>query len=337
MVFEHVRAGLPDAFDDLDDTDPAVLSAVARIRRECTEAKEALSADTEVSIPVLLPAARGSVRLHRSEFEEMIRPQVEETVEALRRAVDSAGLAPEQLSAVLLVGGSSRIPLVAQLVSEQLGRPVAVDADPKNAIAKGAALAVSPKPSVTWPEAAIPPVRRAGGRRRRGDRPGRPAPAGAGGRAGGRRRWPPLGWPRRPGRPPLPGARPPGRPPGPAAQLGAARHPTALPSPASGGPASRSSRPAGGRRAPPARRRPGPRVGRHAVLRRRRPAPTSPGPGHQDREDAARAGTGRGRPLGRPGAGPPALGLYVGAAGLAAVALIVVVMLWWPDYRPGSA
>ena len=58
-VFEHVRAGMPDAFAGLDDTDPAVLSAVARLRRECTEAKEALSSDTEVSIPVLLPAARG--------------------------------------------------------------------------------------------------------------------------------------------------------------------------------------------------------------------------------------------------------------------------------------
>ncbi|WP_219416333.1 Hsp70 family protein [Pseudonocardia nigra] len=143
-VFEHVREGLPEAFDGLDDTDPAVLSAVAAIRRECAEAKEALSSDTEVSIPVLTPAAQGSVRLHRSEFEAMIRPQVEETVDALRRAVTSAGLAPEQLSAVLLVGGSSRIPLVGQLVSEQLGRPVAVDADPKNAIAKGAVLSLAP-------------------------------------------------------------------------------------------------------------------------------------------------------------------------------------------------
>lgn len=144
-VFDHVRDGVPDAFDELDDTDPAVLSAMARIRRECAEAKEALSSDTEVTIPVLLPGSRGSVRLHRSEFEALIRPQVEETVTALRRAVVSAGLEPEQLTAVLLVGGSSRIPLVAQLVSEQLGRPVAVDADPKNAIAKGAALAISPE------------------------------------------------------------------------------------------------------------------------------------------------------------------------------------------------
>jgi actin-like ATPase involved in cell morphogenesis len=144
-VFEHVLEGMPDAFAQLDDTDPAVLSAVARIRRECTEAKEALSSDTEVSIPVLLPSARGSVRLHRSEFEAMIGPQVEDTVAALRSAVISAGYAPDQLSAVLLVGGSSRIPLVAQLVSEQLGRPVAVDADPKNAIAKGAALSLVPQ------------------------------------------------------------------------------------------------------------------------------------------------------------------------------------------------
>ncbi|HXV94506.1 MAG TPA: Hsp70 family protein [Pseudonocardia sp.] len=171
VVFEHVREGLPDAFDGLDDTDPAVLSAVARVRRECTEAKEALSSDTEVSIPVLMPGSRGSVRLHRSEFEAMIRPQVEETVTALRRAVASAGLTPEQLSAVLLVGGSSRIPLVAQLVSEQLGRPVAVDADPKNAIAKGAALALSPTGGTGAMPAATPGPRNGPG--------GRPGMAGA--------------------------------------------------------------------------------------------------------------------------------------------------------------
>jgi molecular chaperone DnaK len=157
-VFEHVYTGLPEAFADLDETDPAVLAAVARVRRECTEAKEALSSDTEVSIPVLMPAGRGSVRLHRSEFEAMIRPQVEETVSALRAAVTSAGLSPEELTAVLLVGGSSRVPLVAQLVSEQLGRPVAVDADPKNAIAKGAALAISPTPTASWPGVEIEPV-----------------------------------------------------------------------------------------------------------------------------------------------------------------------------------
>ncbi|MGE0300983.1 Hsp70 family protein [Pseudonocardia sp.] len=157
-VFDHVRAGMPGVFDALDDADPAVLAAVARVRRDCTEAKEALSADTEVSIPVLLPEARGSVRLHRSEFEQMIHSQVEDTVAALRRAIGSAGFTPEQLSAVLLVGGSSRVPLVSQLVSEELGRPVAVDADPKNAIAKGAALALTPNAGSTGANPAHEPA-----------------------------------------------------------------------------------------------------------------------------------------------------------------------------------
>jgi actin-like ATPase involved in cell morphogenesis len=161
-VFDHVRAAMPDAFAALDDTDPAVLSAVASVRRECSEAKEALSADTEVTIPVLLPGAQGSVRLHRTEFESMIRPQIEETVAALRRAVASAGMTPEQLTAVLLVGGSSRIPLVAQLVSEQLGRPVAVDADPKNAIALGAALSLDPGAASGGTGAFVPQPRGAG-------------------------------------------------------------------------------------------------------------------------------------------------------------------------------
>ena len=165
VVFQHVVAGMPDAFEGLDETDPAVLSAIAAIRRECVEAKEALSSDTEVSIPVLTPAAQGSVRMHRSEFEAAIRPQVEETVDALQRAVASAGLAPQQLSAVLLVGGSSRIPLVGQLVSELLGRPVSVDADPKNAIAMGAVLSLQPTPSTTGPRPRVPAPRAGGSAR----------------------------------------------------------------------------------------------------------------------------------------------------------------------------
>ncbi len=74
----------------------------------------------------------------------MIRPRVVQTVEALRRALRSADVEPGDLDAVLLVGGSSRIPLVAQLVSAELGRPVAIDADPKAAIALGAALCALP-------------------------------------------------------------------------------------------------------------------------------------------------------------------------------------------------
>jgi actin-like ATPase involved in cell morphogenesis len=157
VVFGHVRDSLGGQLDNLDPEDPDVLSAVARLRRECVEAKEALSSDTEATIPVLLPDLRTQTRLVRAEFEAMIRPALEETIVALRRAVISAGLRPDDLSAVLLVGGSSRIPLVSQLVSDELGRPVAVDADPKTAIAMGAALAISPQPQAAR-QAPAPPA-----------------------------------------------------------------------------------------------------------------------------------------------------------------------------------
>ncbi|MGH3779527.1 MAG: Hsp70 family protein, partial [Pseudonocardiaceae bacterium] len=143
VIMGHVLAAVP-ALAGLDPEDPAVLAAMVALRRECTEAKEALSSDTEVTIPVLAPGVASRVRLVRAEFEDMIRPQVVQTVEALRRAVRSAGVEPDDLDAVLLVGGSSRVPLVAQLVSAELGRPVAIDADPNAAIALGAALCALP-------------------------------------------------------------------------------------------------------------------------------------------------------------------------------------------------
>lgn len=148
-VVDHVRAAAPQAFAALAENDPDSWTAMARLRRDCHEAKEALSADTEVSIPVWLGEVRTTVRLHRSDLEERIRPRLEESVEALRRAIASAGLAASGPSVVLLVGGSSRVPLVSQLVSTELGRPVQVDADPKNAIAKGAVLALGPADPVT--------------------------------------------------------------------------------------------------------------------------------------------------------------------------------------------
>jgi actin-like ATPase involved in cell morphogenesis len=153
-VYHHVARSLEGALEQLDEDDPAAMAAAARLRQECIEAKEALSTDTDVSIPVLLPNIQTEVRLTRAEFEAMIRPSLQDSTRALRRALDSAGVAPEQVSAVLLVGGSSRIPLVAQMVSADLGRPVAVDADPKHAIALGTALAAAQAGGLAKPAAA---------------------------------------------------------------------------------------------------------------------------------------------------------------------------------------
>ncbi|MDQ0799916.1 Hsp70 family protein [Arthrobacter sp. SLBN-112] len=140
-VFRYVAEHTGNALTDPDLTDPAVMGALTRLRRECVEAKEALSADSEATIPVLLPGVQQQVRLVRAEFEALIEEPVRDTVDALEQSLSRLRLEPADLSAVLLIGGSSRIPLVAQLVSEQLDRPIAVDADPKSSICLGAAVA----------------------------------------------------------------------------------------------------------------------------------------------------------------------------------------------------
>ena len=158
-VFAHVRAAVGPQWTSLDFDDPMVRTAAAALRRECTEAKEALSADTEVTIPVMLPGVSMRVRMVRTELEQLVAPAIAETVEAMRRACASAGLRPEDLSAILLAGGSSRIPLVAQQVSDALDRPVTADADPKAIVASGAALSIAPvtvEPlSISLPSATI--------------------------------------------------------------------------------------------------------------------------------------------------------------------------------------
>ena len=73
--------------------------------------------------PCSCPSLQTEVRLTRGEFETMIRPSVASTIASLQRALESADISAEQVDTVLLVGGSSRIPLVSQMVSGELGRP----------------------------------------------------------------------------------------------------------------------------------------------------------------------------------------------------------------------
>ena len=146
MLFEHVCAAAGVPLTQIDPNDPNIVPEVARLRRECTEAKEALSVDTDTTIPVALGGVRQRVRLTRAEFEEMIRPDLDRTIEALHRALESAAVDSTQLDAILLVGGSSRIPLVSQLIAAEFGRAPAIDADPKTAVAMGAARFLIPAP-----------------------------------------------------------------------------------------------------------------------------------------------------------------------------------------------
>lgn len=140
-VFGHVMQSLGDLVEDLDPSDSTAMTAVARLRDECREAKEILSVDTDVTIPVMLPGVQTEVRLTRSEFEEMVEPRIGATIAAFKRAVRSADLDLGDVDRILLVGGSSRIPLVRQRVREETDSEIFLDAHPKYAIALGAAIA----------------------------------------------------------------------------------------------------------------------------------------------------------------------------------------------------
>jgi actin-like ATPase involved in cell morphogenesis len=156
-ILSYVDYTSDGALSELDMRDPQIIVALARLRQDCILAKEALSVDTETILPVLLPGRHFDVRITRSDFEDMVRAPIESTIGALSRTLHSAQVQPTDLSAVLLVGGSSRIPLIARMVSAELGCQTLVDIHPKYAVALGAAtLAVQEAPTPTAPTPTVP-------------------------------------------------------------------------------------------------------------------------------------------------------------------------------------
>jgi len=138
-MLRHVVAAAQLDPREFTDADEATRMALATLRQECVAAKEALSFDTEAAIPVLVGVRQGSVRIVRDEFEALIADDVVRTFDAFDTAIDRAGVTVDDLTAILLTGGSSRIPLIAQLLSERYDSPLAIDTDPKAVIALGAA------------------------------------------------------------------------------------------------------------------------------------------------------------------------------------------------------
>jgi YVTN family beta-propeller protein len=139
-IVAHVNYLAGGALTGVDLSDARTAVALARLRQDCTLAKEALSVDTEATIPVFLPNRHLEVTLTRAELEGMIRAPIESTIGTLDRVLRAARVDPSAVAAVLLVGGSSRIPLVGQMVAEAFGRPTVVGPHPKHAVALGAAL-----------------------------------------------------------------------------------------------------------------------------------------------------------------------------------------------------
>ena len=166
-VFQHVLQSLADQMSGLDQRDHHVQAGLARLRRDCVDAKEALSTDVETIVPITLPGLNSSVRLTRAELEELIHAPLQETVAAVGRAIRSAGLQPADLHSIVLVGGGSRIPLVSELLHQSYPISTALDTHPKHDVALGAvqvgapaqwqdAPAPVPKPDVAQPVAPRP-------------------------------------------------------------------------------------------------------------------------------------------------------------------------------------
>jgi molecular chaperone DnaK len=144
-LFRHVGAAAGVDLAQYDVADRAVAGALGQLFNSVVEAKEALSADTEAVVPVVLPGVSRQVLITRADFEDLIRTKVLGTIGVFAQVVHRAGLDPTRLHAVLLVGGSSRIPLVRQLLAQELGVRVALDAHPKHTVSLGAAIAAAPR------------------------------------------------------------------------------------------------------------------------------------------------------------------------------------------------
>ena len=140
LLTERVLEEIPNAKDEVrlkpDTTTGRTNEFVQEVRKAVIQAKHDLSDRDEAEIRV----GTYRRRLTRSELEEMIRPFVERTLAPCRQALVDAGLQPAQIDEVVLVGGSTRIPLVHQMVGELFGRTPHSELNPDEVVALGAAV-----------------------------------------------------------------------------------------------------------------------------------------------------------------------------------------------------
>ncbi|MGC2108620.1 MAG: Fe-S protein assembly chaperone HscA [Candidatus Korobacteraceae bacterium] len=114
---------------------------VQAIRKAVIEAKFALSSNERTILDVELPGGKRYQReITRAQFEQLIQPVIDRTIAPVRQAMKDAGLKPEQIDEAVLVGGSTRIPRVRQLVEELFQRKPHCDLNPDEVVALGAAV-----------------------------------------------------------------------------------------------------------------------------------------------------------------------------------------------------
>ncbi len=120
--------------------------ALQRLREAAEKAKIELSsrAETEINLPFITADANGPKHLQktltRAKFEQMTDDLFERTKEPCRKALKDAGLEANRIDEILLVGGSTRMPKIAQIIKEIFGKEGSKGVNPDEAVAVGAAI-----------------------------------------------------------------------------------------------------------------------------------------------------------------------------------------------------
>jgi Fe-S protein assembly chaperone HscA len=120
--------------------------AIQAIRKSVIDAKIALSVENSAKLDVTLPTGQRYAReITREQVEQLIRPIVERTIAPCRQAIQDAGIKIEEIGEVVLVGGSTRIPLVRKLVDDVFelaarGKKPHAEMNPDEVVALGAAV-----------------------------------------------------------------------------------------------------------------------------------------------------------------------------------------------------
>ena len=120
--------------------------ALQRLRQESEKAKVELSntLETEINLPFITADASGPkhlvMKITRSKFEQLIEDKVKGTLEPVRQALKDAGVKAGDIDEVILVGGSTRIPLVQKVVTDFFGKEPHKGINPDEVVAMGAAI-----------------------------------------------------------------------------------------------------------------------------------------------------------------------------------------------------
>lgn len=114
--------------------------ALGRLHRACEEAKRTLSVRNQVSIAVEHAGRSAGVRVSRGTFEALTADLLHKTIRRVESLLEAVGLPWNRLSRVVLIGGASRMPMVAKALSIASGHPPQTPLNPDEAVARGAAL-----------------------------------------------------------------------------------------------------------------------------------------------------------------------------------------------------